>query len=436
METIYRLFYNVGDGSSANILEAVMKNDCAYVIDYYKAGNDINVVDQKKETLLHKACRNDNYEIVDLLIKFGSDINAKNKYLETPLHLAVQFKNEEIAQKLLFENANPNALNKNKVAPLHLAASRGTTETLNILLDHGAKINISDENGAKPIHHAVKSGKKEIIRSLLNSGASLVECDDRKNNVLHYACNKGDDELVSFILRHMTINNSRNIYKETPLHFAAANCSPKSLRLLLDDGYDIDLVDANGQTPIDIAKIKNKSENLDFLLNYKRSNEYINNYSSFDLHRAVCNNNYQYLYEKVNSKNVNKLDYFGKSLLYYAIINGFLRIVKLLYNRGAKIDLIDDQNQTGLLIAVYSEEVDIIKYLLSKKANVNEIFYGRSYLYRAILRNNYDIAEVLIENGADVNYSDSKHRTIYSYAVEYADDNIIDLLIKKNASSI
>ena len=94
MEKIWRLYSNTGDNKSKNVNEAIMRNDCRYVIDYFEAGGDINILDNKNETLLHKASRNEFYEMVDLLIKLGLDVNAVNKYGDSPLHIAVQFKNE------------------------------------------------------------------------------------------------------------------------------------------------------------------------------------------------------------------------------------------------------------------------------------------------------------------------------------------------------
>lgn len=436
MDAIYRLYKNTGDGSSKNILQAIMNNDCCYVIDYYELGKDILYSDKKGDTFLHKACRNDNFDIIDLLLKLGCDVNARNNNLETPLHLAVQFRNAEASQKLLLEHANPNAFNKQKVAPLHIAASRGDVDILNLLLNYGAKLNISDYNGEKPIHYAVKSGKIEMIRHLLSSGASLVECDDRKNTALHYACQKGDENIVAYILRHMTITNFPNIYKETPMHLAAVYCTPTTIALLLEKGYDLDSINNNGNTPIDEARLNGNKINYDYLINAKRSSEYKEKYLDYKMHRAVCENKYEYLVQFVNSQNINDFDYFGKSMMYYAIICGNLKITKFLYKKGAKIDIVDDHRQPALLIAVYAEHFNVIKYLLTLPVDVNEIFYGRSYLYRAILRNNYEMASILIEAGANVNFIDSKHRTIYSYAIDYASDDIIDLLIRRKASFI
>lgn len=436
MEKVLRLYRNIGDQKSENITEAVLKNDCSYVINYFESGKDINILDKKKENLLHKAARNDNYEVVDLLIKLGVPLNEKNSHGDTPLHLAVQFKNSETVEKLIFEGALINVENNTKIFPLHLAASIGDEHIINMLLEHGAKINACDENGMHPIHYAVKSGKKTVIRTLLDCGASLVECDYRKNNVLHHACECGNDDLVVYILRHTMLIDMKNIYGQTPLHLAAINCSTKGINALIQAGSNLELKDSNQMTPYKLALSNSKEENANFLSEYRIGSEFRQKFNKFKIHQAVYNNNYQYLYEKVTSSNVNDFDYFGRSALYYAIILGNTKIVQLLYKKGARIDIVDEYNQSALLIAIYSENMEIIKFLLRNKADVNEIFYNRSYLYRAILKNNIELTTLLVEYGADVNYVDNRHRTVYSYAMEYADDDIIEILLDKRATLV
>jgi ankyrin repeat protein len=374
--------------------------------------------------------------MADLLIRLGLDVNARNIYGETPLHLAVQFNNGMIADRLLFEGADANARNKRKESPLHLAVSRGTEDIVTMLLNNNAKINITDENGAKPIHYAVKSGKAFIIRNLLNNGSSLMEFDNRHNTVLHYACEKGDSELVSFILRYMTVNNIRNIYGDTPLHLAAGNCQVDSVRMLVNNGYEISAQNLSHQTPTDIALQKKNMQTYDFLSNYPNSTEYRERFLKYPLHRAASSGNYELLGQLIGGHQVNELDYFGKTPLYYAVMIGSLRCTQFLYQHGADIRTVDSYKQTALLIAIYNENLRIIEFLLQQKADPNEVFYNRSYLYRAILRNNYEMAKVLIDYGADVNYIDSRYRTIYSYAIEYADDDIVGLLSDKNASML
>ena len=102
METVRRLYSEIGNDDSENIVEAVMKNDCKFIFRYLDMGGDLTVMDERKETLLHEASRNNHFEVVDVLIKAGLDVNAKNRYGDTPLHLAVQFRNAYVVYKLIF----------------------------------------------------------------------------------------------------------------------------------------------------------------------------------------------------------------------------------------------------------------------------------------------------------------------------------------------
>lgn len=431
MNNIYKTYENIGDLKSNDIFEAALRNDCKYIIDYYCVNKDINIKDKKCENLLHKASKNNNYEVVDLLLKMNVNVNEKNIYGDTPLHFAVQFKNDEVVEKLIISGANIDSPNKRMITPLHIASSINNLNVVNMLLNHGARVNAIDENGLHPIHYAVKSGQKSIIRTLLDSGASLLECDNRRNNALHYACESGNDDLVIYILRNMVVTDFKNIYGQTALHIAAINCSIKSLKALIFSGFRIDIRDNLGQTPYELALTNKKEENVSFLTEYFNSPEYRYRFGKYELHREIANNNYQYALEKVTVSNVNDWDYFGRSLMYYALINENFKLVKLLYERYARIKKIDAFDQSALLIAIYTGNIEIVEFLLKHGANPNEIFYNRSYLYRAILRNDVKLVKTLIDNGADINYIDNKHRTIYSYALEFGNDQILELLLNK-----
>lgn len=436
MDRLRRLFSQIGNGKSKDIYEAIRDNDCAYILEFLSSDVDMHFEDERKETYLHKASKHSSFEAFDLLIQMGLDKDARNIYEETPLHLAVQFQHADIVQHLVFHNAKINAKDVKGVTPLHIASSRGNESILHTLIQNGAKINSSDENGAKPIHYAVRSGKKEVIRFLLNSGASLMECDNRRNNVLHHACLKGDNELISYILRHMVVSDSKNIYDETPLHFAAVHCSVTTLKLLLQMGYDLEAKSKTGQTPLDFAQASYNYENLDFLKMHLRSPEYKKMVLDHPLHRAAKQNLYEYLLQTVKKSNINEKDYFGRTLLYYAINAANIKLTRFLLKKGADILDIDEYHQSALLLANYTESLPIVDLIVQHKGDINEIYYDRSYLYRAILRNNVELCKLLIDRGADIHYIDSKHRTIYSYAMDYANDEILGLLLEQKTGMI
>lgn len=60
-------------------------------------------------TPLHRACYNNNTEMVDLLLSYDADIAAKTEFQWQPLHSACQWNNYKCAAKLLQHGADVNA---------------------------------------------------------------------------------------------------------------------------------------------------------------------------------------------------------------------------------------------------------------------------------------------------------------------------------------
>jgi ankyrin repeat protein len=429
-------FSNYGKGNSEDITTAVLNNDCLYVINYLNEGGDLFFLDEKKENLLHKATRNHHYEVIDMLIRLGINVNAINIHHETPLHQAVRFKNSEAVELLVLSNANVNAINKKKQTPLHLAVITGKLDIIDTLLTKGAKVNYPDEIGMKAIHYAAKNGKQEVIRQLINAGASILESDDRGNTPLHYACENGLSDLITNVLRHTVIVDFKNIYGQTVLHIACANASVDVIRALVAKGYSLEAKDNDGKVPIDYANEAQKFDNAEVLKEVFNSNEYRLRKQKFQFHEAIRKGNINLALNMIDSVNINERNDFYVKPIYYAILCGSVKLVEELLSRNAEIEQIDSLGHSALLLAIYCSDIKILELLLKAKANPNEAFYDRTPLYRAIMKNNFPLFNTLIEYGGDILYIDGKYRSLYSYALENGNDQIIEIFNQKNANRL
>jgi ankyrin repeat protein len=74
-------------------------------LKYYLQTIDINIEDKFKNTPLHYAVINNNYETVLLLIEYNANVNKKNIWNITPLEEAIYSKNDKIANILRKNNA-------------------------------------------------------------------------------------------------------------------------------------------------------------------------------------------------------------------------------------------------------------------------------------------------------------------------------------------
>lgn len=85
---------------------------------------DINVVDNRGSTPLHRAASKGNLDVVKLFMahKDKLKIDIKDAYGNTPLHLACEEDRQDEAMLLVENGADPKILNKEKQSPLDLCS--------------------------------------------------------------------------------------------------------------------------------------------------------------------------------------------------------------------------------------------------------------------------------------------------------------------------
>jgi ankyrin repeat protein len=91
-----------------------------------------------------------------------------------------------------------------------------------------------------------------------------------------------------------------------------------------------------------------------------------------------------------------------------------------------------DSTQT-LMDAVNTNDLDKVKELVEKGADVNDIVNGQYIIMYAVQNSNIDIVTYLVEKGANVNVKDSDGETLLMYAVRNLDLATVKFLVEKAA---
>ena len=101
--------------------------------------------------------------------------------------------------------------------------------------------------------------------------------------------------------------------------------------------------------------------------------------------------------------NINAADRHGRTALLFAASNGNEKIVELLLEKGADIQVAPG-NRTLLMIAAGNGNEKMVELFLEKGADVNAVDHrGWTALLFAAKKGNEKIVELLLEKGADVN---------------------------------
>ncbi|XP_066127132.1 protein phosphatase 1 regulatory subunit 12C isoform X2 [Saccopteryx bilineata] len=196
---------------------------------------------------LHQACIDENLEVVRFLVEQGATVNQADNEGWTPLHVAASCGYLDIARYLLSHGANIAAVNSDGDLPLDLAESDTMEELLKAEIAHrGVDV------------EAAKRAEEELLlhdtRCWLNGGAMPEARHPRTGaSALHVAAAKGYIEVMRLLLQAGYDPELRDGDGWTPLHAAAHWGVEDACRLLAEHGGGMDSLTHAGQRPCDLA---------------------------------------------------------------------------------------------------------------------------------------------------------------------------------------
>ncbi|KAM6222955.1 protein phosphatase 1 regulatory subunit 12C [Rhynchocyon petersi] len=196
---------------------------------------------------LHQACIDENLEVVRFLVEQGATVNQADNEGWTPLHVAASCGYLDIARYLLSHGANIAAVNSDGDLPLDLAESDAMEGLLKAEIAHrGVDV------------EAAKRAEEELLlhdtRCWLNGGAMPEARHPRTGaSALHVAAAKGYIEVMRLLLQAGYDTELRDGDGWTPLHAAAHWGVEDACRLLAEHGGGMDSLTHAGQRPCDLA---------------------------------------------------------------------------------------------------------------------------------------------------------------------------------------
>ena len=160
--------------TAAPIHDAVSSGDINRVYALINPELAINEKDIGGMTAIQLAVRDDNLEIIKLLIDSGADVNIGSTRLKfAPLHIAARRGDAEMVDLLIANGAEVNLPDHEGGSALHFAVRAGENEIAELLIAHGAEVNVKDSEDYTPLHNAAWNGHLDTVELLVSNGADI-----------------------------------------------------------------------------------------------------------------------------------------------------------------------------------------------------------------------------------------------------------------------
>jgi uncharacterized protein len=283
--------------------------DCARHL--MAAGADPDLEDPERITPLNMALMNMHFEFAAFMIKAGADVDKWDLFGRSPLYMAADVSTLptkgngamavipsedtvtalDVGRMLLEAGANPNLQLKRRppyrdvpqdrggdtilaqgATALLRAARAGDAPFVELLLKHKALVDLPSKEGVTPLMAAAgvdfgtrvtrgrnrtNDGVLTTMKLLVDAGADINARSVTEPRGGRGAQPEGASQAAQYALgfrRGSQMPSAQAVPHETALHGAAARGLNDFVKFLADHGADLQARDANGRTPLDLAR--------------------------------------------------------------------------------------------------------------------------------------------------------------------------------------
>lgn len=211
------------------------------------------------------------------------------------------------------------------------------------------------------------------------------------------------------------------------------------IKLLIQKGCRMDIVDDNGRSILYIPIERNLYDMLVLLLSLSKNSIGIpltdvrDENGNIALHYAIKKKNLKMVNILLDYSNVNIVDKNMNTSLHLSVYSKSYDICRLILNKNTNINARCDTGETALHIACNMQLFDICELLIKHNINVNIHDYNHEYttLHYAVILNYIKLIKLLLSVNVDQKVQDIYGNTPLHYAITESHPSVINMLLSQ-----
>jgi ankyrin repeat protein len=310
-------------------------------------------------------------------------------------------------------------------------------KNLELLKEQGPGLkDCKDAKGRNVLQLACSWGQRYPVLSVQNNAGNFIIDDENDDSVIgetpEYA------EMLQYLLENCDALESDKVFKSTLSYAEETNCQLAKLKILQKQGLKFGRLinDSSGLNLLYYSAKFGFYEVLDLFEELPMIKTKKENFSL--LHLAVVHDKEKYLQKLLNFdvyiKSIDEEDKSGRTSLYIACQDGNEKIVSLLLQFGANVDIAANNGFTPLHAASVNSYVTLVQLLLKRGANINAAAsHGITPLHSACWNGHDEVVEELIRCKANLNASANDGCTSLYIASRNKHNRVVKLLLNAGA---
>lgn len=429
---------NISKDGDDILLHAVKtKQDISVIEALLKSGATSVVPDKDKHGVLYYAVANDYPP--ELIKKLASADKQKSDFVDADVLSEIFRKNDLKLVQMLNLPIEANADEQGHSALLLAYKDNAAAEITDYLWQKGVEksgvqyLNAVADDGESMILAALAKNDKAMIKRLLDAGIDIGGADGKESAVSYVLTHDADADITQMILTKSTaeqLNINLPESKQPLWKYLLLGDKTELLKTVLDKLGDVSsLQDEDGNSPLDIA--------LDMPENDEVFELVLANTPKPDFkavwHTLTANDIKRFAAILEKPANIKGLNPDGENLLTYIVKNNLNpEFAEILQQHGFNFEQINKQQETALEIAIAKKNAQMAEKLIELGANINRTVNKRSYLMDLTYDDN-EITDVILKHNPEISAITPEGETVLMAAVKNLNTKVVDYAVEKSA---